>query len=218
MALAYQAFIGCRVGDGALLAALARVLDEVARQGSLFVEIPDSELPSEVAEWFDEGGQSVRPPKPLDLVDMSEEDRRHFSLVQIATTELARLWRDGHVEPMRSLGYAMHNIPGLVGTAKEFDREGFGFSFAVAAFHWSAYSPAMKNALAETVGVSLEEAGRWARREGFAVDMYRSMPADSIAWNDVHITTNSKIVEAQPQPQRKLTPLEWIRRRFGFRR
>ncbi|MDQ6719377.1 MAG: hypothetical protein M3003_01115 [Candidatus Dormibacteraeota bacterium] len=73
---------------------------------------------------------------------------------------------------LRSLGYALHELPALVRSG-EFDARLFSFNFRVAAYAWSDLSLGMRRVLCELAETSIERAEMLIAKDGFVIKMYR---------------------------------------------
>lgn len=155
----------------ALFDLLDRTLDEVERCGALEVEVPDS-WPDSVHPYY-RGAVGGDPG-----ADRSPTHRLHpqglqlLQVVRVAAGEFRRLLSSGAHGAIRSLGYALHPLADLIRDGERFEPDLFGFCFRIAAFHWSALSPDMQQALCELARIEPSEVERLLGEEGFVVDMY----------------------------------------------
>jgi hypothetical protein len=169
MALAYEAFQGCRhhlPGTPALLELLELVLVQVEMSGALRVEVPSSWLtaltPGMRAEirarrWIGRG--RLANPQLLPAI-------------AAGAAELSRLWSAGAEPALRSLGYALHNLPLLASSGERFEPKEFLFCFRIAASRWADLSPEMRLSLCELAGITPETAERKVAEVGFVIDAY----------------------------------------------
>lgn len=155
----------------ALFDFLDRTLEEVERCGALVVEVP--------ASWLESIDPCYRESMGCDPdADRSPTDRLHprgrqlLQLVRVAAGEFRRLLSSGALGAVQSLGYTLHPLPELIREGERFEPAHFGFCFRIAAFHWSALSPEMQQALCELARVEPSEVERLLDEEGFVVDMY----------------------------------------------
>jgi len=192
MKLAYETFQGCRLGapySEALLTALIPTLEEVRESGMLVLDVPDSRI-----EPLPSGFKEVIECDPdVERKTPRSRDQQWVNLCYISAVELRRLWAAGAHGAVRSLGYAMHEVPNeisLGGSPTDWD-----FEFRVAAFHWSDFSSATHDALANIADFDVDRVDKLVQREGFAVDMHgysrsREGPngnSGNAAYNPVHL-------------------------------
>ncbi len=144
MELAYETFQGCRLRalySEALLTALIPTLEEVRETGLLVLDVPESHLEPLPSDF--KRATECRP--DVERKTLHNRDQQWLRLCYISAVELRRLWADGAHRAVRSLGYAMHNVPyeissgGLprlmpISIQKWLDPF-WGFEFRVAAFH-----------------------------------------------------------------------------------
>lgn len=175
MALAYEAFQGCRgflPGTEVLLAIADQILPLVARTATTIVAVPPTwlgALPPDVVDVLARAVENVRAP--------AVTAPQVLRTIAIAIRELLRLWSAGERGAIRSLGYALHPLPSLVRAGEQFDPKYFGFNLRVAAFHWAAYSAEAQHALAALAGVDPGQVAERLARPGFVVEMFREAPA-----------------------------------------
>ena len=170
MKLAYQAFMGYRHlidHRDAVLALLIDVLTEVERSGMLAGEIPDDVL----SKFPFLRECEVRGAEVASL-QQTGEARSVVDLIEVAAHEFLRLGRGGLDGAQRSLGYAMHSVPEVIGRQEEFDPSLFMFSLRIAAFHWHELSDEMRNALASVARLETGEIDRLVQQDGFVIDMF----------------------------------------------
>lgn len=212
MALAGDAFQCCRLGDGSLLAGTRRVLEEVEGQGSLLVEIPQAELGLAAPNLRKGLGGPVAAVEQPALDEFTPARLWLLQFVWTAAVELERLWLAGAMEPMQSLGYAVHNLPAMVASPSDgFNGDHFEFSFRVAAYHWSEYSPDMRAALAQAVDLSPRRADDWVETDGFAINLAPTGPRGSLGWDDVGLCEGVDLKARRSWRDR--APVAWFRRR-----
>ena len=158
--LMYQTFQCCRSVDsdtGDCLQVLAVALTTLQHSTTFIVPIPRSVvrcLPQDVAEkvsviWF----------PFIHRRDIIPTDARPFLiLASIATQDLQRFWREEQMQPIRALGYALHNLHEFVRAPAYFDRELYFHSFYIAGRCWANMSPALQNQFCTVMNLSREEA------------------------------------------------------------
>lgn len=110
------------------------------------------------------------------LAGREPDHQRLLAVLRFGIADLERLLAAGCTGPVRSLGYALHNIPDLLAGQEPFARDLFRFNFRVAACHWHSLGPALQSALCELVGVTLDVARRLLQRDGFAVNIDAGEP------------------------------------------
>src|SRR5215510_16126061 len=97
---------------GELLALLNKILDVVNQQGKLLVEVPDRVLPDKWVKAVHDDTQRaiafMQEMKPQDYDALSPKNQSLFSLIQIGTRELQRLWAIGAKPAVQALVYAFH--------------------------------------------------------------------------------------------------------------
>lgn len=182
--IAYEAFQACRhfgwrgevppdILDGtfAILDFLVWTLDEVERCGALVVEVPDGWL--EVIPSYYRGVVEPEPGADRSPTHgLHPTGHRLLQLTRLAAHEFGRLLSSADLGAVQSLGYALHPLPELIHDGGRFDPNRFGFCFRIAAFHWSALSPEMQQALCELTLIEPSEVERLLGEEGFVIDMY----------------------------------------------
>ncbi|NOK58631.1 MAG: hypothetical protein GFH27_549279n437 [Chloroflexi bacterium AL-W] len=158
--LMYQTFQHCRLvrsNTDNCLQVLAVALTMLQHSTTFIVPVPRSVakcLPHDVAEkvsviWF----------PPIHRHDMIHTDARPFlTLASIATQDLQRFWREEQTQPIRALGYALHNLHAFVRTPSCFDRECYFHSFYIAGRYWANMSPALQHQFCAVMNLSCEEA------------------------------------------------------------
>lgn len=156
----------------ALFDLLDRTLDEVERRGALVIEVPDSWLDA-VHPYYREAVGADPGADRSPIHRLHPQGQQILQLVRIAAGEFRRLLSSGAHGAMRSLGYALHPLPDLIPDGERFEPDMFGFNFRIAAFHWSALSPEMQQALCELARIEPSEVERLLGEEGFVIDMYR---------------------------------------------
>jgi hypothetical protein len=150
-----------------------RVLLHVRGSRNLVVEVPGSWLSE--APYCEEQCAAASCNSGQDSLDhLPEVGHQLLALMELAIGDLRRLWASGQKGPVRSLGYAMHCIPALVRRSDAFSRQLYAFCFQIVAFHWTAYSPELQQALCDLMGYSLDHAERCVHSSGFAINMFRS--------------------------------------------
>jgi hypothetical protein len=173
MALAYEAFQGCRHPYGRnepLLELLGRVLPLLVARDAPVVEVPASWLDDLAPDTRDEIARSAGAPRGR------LHNRHLLPSVGIAARELLRLWRAGAMPAVRNLGYAFHFFPRLIVSGEPFDPKSFQFCFRITAHHWEALSFEMQRVLAALARIDAEEVARLVSQEGFTIDMHFSGP------------------------------------------
>jgi len=58
-------------------------------------------------------------------------------------------------DAVRSIGYALHNIPRLLWSPQEFDSERYQFCFRIISTHWAKLSHDMQKTLCKLIGLDL---------------------------------------------------------------
>jgi hypothetical protein len=169
MALAYEAFQGSRhlfAGTEPLVSMLVRTLPLVEERNALRVEVP--------ASWtraLDPYHQTAIRCEPG--ADPSRPMNQHLlPAIACGAQDLLRLWPAGAHAAVRSLGYALHPLPDLVGSGGRFDPKDFRFCFRIAAFCWHDLSPSLREVLCGLCGIDPHEAQRRVAEEGFVIDMF----------------------------------------------
>ena len=172
MRLAYDTFQLCRYPGAAtdvFLDLLIRTLDQVRLNDELITEIPESwlqEVNSSATEEINPTVDRVR------LSGLPPKGRQLLSLIELGAEELRGLWASDSIIAVRSIGYALHPIPGLVRLSERFDAEMFRFNFRIAAFCWTELSEEVKQALCHIVRAKREKVEQVYNKEGFAVDIF----------------------------------------------
>jgi hypothetical protein len=176
MKLAYEAFQGSRhrysQGD-MLLDTLSRTLSLVRQSDALVVEVPSSWVRALDPYFL----KAIRPDAEgghAQVSWLSEGGRRILSFLELGAIELGRMWSSGSPDAaIRSVGYALHNMPGLVLEADEgFDPEQFSFCFRIVAFHWCELSAEFQRALCALMGMEQARAEALMSQPDFAIDMF----------------------------------------------
>jgi hypothetical protein len=158
--LMYQTFQSCRSAQpdaGDCLHVLAAALAAMEQQATFIVPIPRSigkRLPGYISArvrvlWF-------APIRKRDIIPAAAQP--FLALATIATADLQRLWVARHVRAVRSLGYALHNLPQFLHIPASFDREAYLHSFRIASAHWPDLSPALQHQFCSIIDLPLEEA------------------------------------------------------------
>jgi hypothetical protein len=80
--------------------------------------------------------------------------------------------RKGPTLAVRDLGYAFHNLPGLLAKPSEFDRQDYLFSFRLVAFHWNELSQDLHHAFCPVLKTDLERLEQRVRKDGFAGSLF----------------------------------------------
>jgi hypothetical protein len=170
MALAYEAFQGCRhgmIGTATLLERLVDVAPQLEARRSIWVEVPGA--------WFralDPYHQQALC-RPLSAGEPWPRDAEVLvATMAVIARELVRLWSAGAAGAPASLGYAFHMLPGLVRSGEPFDPRQFEFSFRIAASAWTAISPETRLLLCTLTQRSVEAAEVQIASPGFAIDMF----------------------------------------------
>lgn len=166
--------LDAQLETGLLLDLLIQTLDAVKLNDALVVEIPEIENNSILAVIQQEVELSPDANRAK-LSFLSETKQRLFCLVCVGVQELKQLWTSDSSDSqmaVKSLGYALHNIPRLFRSSEEFDPYLYGFSFRVAAAYWSELSIEMRQALCDAVELELAQVEELVRTEGFAIHMW----------------------------------------------
>ncbi len=174
IALADSTFLCCRLGSGEFLDLLVDVFSQVHECGTLFVEMPADWLAS--AKFpFGEIRVHKAPTNRGLVADLTPDKQFLFWFIVVAAEELQRLSAVGPIGAVASLGYAVHPLCNLVQSDETFESKLFLFNFRIAAFHWSALSEDMREALCNLVGFERAEADQLVARENFTINMYPNM-------------------------------------------
>ena len=174
MRLAYETFQLCRYPGAAtdiFLDLLIRTLEQVRLKDELITEIPESWL-QEVNSSATEESEINPTADSVRLSGLPPKGRQLLSLIELGAKESRRLWASDSIIAVRSLGYALHPIPGLVRFSERFDAEMFRFNFRIAAFCWTELSEEAKQVLCDTVRARREKVEQVYNQEGFAVDIF----------------------------------------------
>lgn len=154
-----------------ILDRLMTILDIVKKTDDFIVKISDPSLDSIAQEEDDFLSPYFLPPR---ISELSEPHQKLFHLIEMGTHELKHLWISDRIMAVRSLGYALHNLPFLLRSTLEFSLNDYKFSFRVAAAYWSDFSIDMRKALVQILDIDLSQAEDLISREGFAIQMWQS--------------------------------------------
>jgi hypothetical protein len=105
-------------------------------------------------------------------VPLTVRNQDLFHLIAVGTGDLRRLCAQEATLAVRDLGYAFHNLPGLLAKPAEFDRQDYLFSFRLVAFHWNQLSQDLHRAFCPVVKTDLERLEALVRKDGFAGSMF----------------------------------------------
>jgi hypothetical protein len=185
-----------------LLPLLEKVLDTVMRERSFVVEIPDvwvntfdAYVPAILATFEERPNASWT----------SSETAPLFSLVRTATAELQRLHAHDAVLAVRSIGYALHMIPGVLRGDDTFSRGGYEFCFRIISAHWGELSDQMRQAFCLVMGFDLQRAEALVGQRGFALEMYGSASGPA---HRVHVVSSwEEPTDQEAAPTPSLTAL-----------
>ena len=140
---------------GLYVQALVTVMDEVQRQGTLVVDVPEGAqgLLADTAQFRTEHDS-----EPPSEVRAHPVFAKILAVIDAGAREFARWLEAGESEAVRRLGYALHVLPQCIGEPESFDPKLFAFSLSVAAGKWDAMSAPMQEALRALVGTRLADA------------------------------------------------------------
>jgi hypothetical protein len=152
------------------LSLLVETLEFVKQQGTLVAEVSD--------DWVNEHKlQGLVVPlgtEPKGDKTLSAANQKLFSLIDIGTHDLQRLWASDSKYAVRSLGYAFHIIPPLLRTPERFSPQSYLFCFRIVCNHWNELSPEMRQAFCAIQGLELAEATRLVNSAEFPIQMWRT--------------------------------------------
>ena len=156
-----------------LLTLLSSILVVVNQQQRFLVEVPDHLVPDKWVKAVHDDTQRaslyVRSLKQEVRDDLSARNQALFSLIEVGTRELQRLWAIQATFAVRSLGYAFHVLPNLLRTPEEFSPKSYRFCFRIISAHWNDLSLEMREAFCKVVGLKLESADTLIKSPGFAL-------------------------------------------------
>jgi hypothetical protein len=75
---------------------------------------------------------------------------------------------------VRSIGYGLHVLPGLLRHPEDFSPDSFQFNFGIIAFHWNELSDTLQDALCTLIDTDKQEVLRRIQTEEFTIDMWGS--------------------------------------------
>lgn len=165
-----------RPACGELLVLLSNILDVVKQQRRFLVEVPDAIVPD---KWIkavrDDTERAILYTRGLKQAvrdDLSPRNQALFSLIDVGTRELQRLWAVQATFAVRSLGYAFHVLPDLLRTPEEFSPKSYRFCFRVISPHWNELSLELPGAFCKIVGLQLKSADTLVKSPGFALHQF----------------------------------------------
>jgi|GEM_PF-1205931 hypothetical protein len=178
--LACDAFQACRHGGARpevvrIVSLLTSTLARVRESGVLIVRMPDQGFLSAgsciqtAIEWEPLAGR-----RPLNT--LSPQGRKLLAYTEVAADELLRLCQAGSAIAVRSVGYAMQCIPGLIRSEQPFRPESYEFCLRIAAYRWFELSRQFQEAICDLMDVDRAEIDRLAGEEGFAIDLFGYSP------------------------------------------
>jgi hypothetical protein len=173
MKLANWTFQSCRhvqPGTSVLLNILQTCLKMAEEDGNLVADSPECQLNSIPAYVFKDIQVAPDRQQVRNIVDLNEMKQQLLFLVYMGTQELIRLVSSGSTKAVRSLGYALHNIPDLIVGGEQFDPQLFEFSFRVAAGSWSEYSREMQASLCRTAKLDMQDVEARIEQDGYAIE------------------------------------------------
>jgi hypothetical protein len=152
----YRTFQCCRHSlskSPYLLKRLLETLEIVKQRKKLLIKMP--------AEWIRQHKlQECVIPLGISLKrgnTLSDTNHKLFALIDTGTHELQNLWQSEAIELVRKLGYAFHNIPGLLWTPEEFNPRFYAYNFRVIGDNWDKLSLEMRQAFCAVQGIELSE-------------------------------------------------------------
>lgn len=177
MKLASQTFLFCRWAIPDMtnlhLELLIWMFDQLRRNDELEMELPDSwPQPVDFINFVKETYKVSQKVDRVRLSSLPQKGQQLLSLIELGAKELQRLWASDSVIAVRSIGYALHPIPGLVRSSEIFDAELFQFNFRIAAFCWTDLSQEIQQAFCDIVGAKRERVEKLLDQKGFAIDIF----------------------------------------------
>lgn len=155
----------------AAVTAILPVVQRAQAMGKLDVEFPAADLGLfwEIYRTF--SGADVRS-YAQDVPELSAAGAAFLSVNILALEEAERLLAASATRAVRSLGYAFHTLPLLVGSPEQFDAEDFLFCVRIMAADWQFYSAALQERLCSIAGLQPEAMPQLLAQEGFVIDRW----------------------------------------------
>jgi len=159
-----------------LLTLLGSILVFVKLQQRFLVEVPAYLVPDKWVKAVQDDTERaiayMRSLKQEVRDDLSVRNQVIFSLIEVGTRELHRLWAIQSTSAVRSLGYAFHVLPDLLRTPEEFSPNSYRFCFRVISAHWKDLSLEMRQAFCKIVGLRVKSADTLIKSSGFALHQF----------------------------------------------
>lgn len=159
-----------------LLELLNNILEAVSQQRRFLAEVPEQLVPDKWKKALhDDTERAIRYIHERGLKDhdaLLSKSVPVFSLLQIGTRELQRLWAIQATFAVRSLGYAFHVLPELLRTPEDFRLKSYRLCFRIISAHWDELSLEMREAICNIVGLKLQSADTLVKSLGFSLEMW----------------------------------------------